>query len=506
MTTIKRTSLIVLFLVILFFGSALLSAAYEAVTRGSEEISRRATTTLGVPIPPVPMKKGASAFHMDARVEAWGALTITETLSMPQLEEELPGGGGYTRTVSKRPIESTMEMMDAPSHEFSLDIMGATCDGEVVPHHLHDEKDYVQICVDPPAGKDPKAPHVYTVQYRTTRGTYFQFWSRFNKVAYNPLENNYGIPIEEVSARITFPEEVQVASKRLYAWTGRYPYRRERAPDYWRGSTGEHESNLEAPNIASWRCTAPFYDSETLMVWVYFPRGSVNRPLNGGVLMDFFSGLVPLFCLLFFVGAMIYCVIRYGPGTAEPEVDSVSDTVPEGESMEATEDAEAIQVIALPVESKAATPPLPSRRRVMLLRIVSASIMFFGGLVIYGLLILPLLDWHTAKSWVETPCKIVKLGSVFRYDYTWKETAYSSDQYDMGTFGLTASWEFQRIKKETPIGSETVCYVNPEAPSQAVMSHKLRGAGYFTGFCMGAFIIIVGWAILPATKGVRENS
>ncbi|MCF6283781.1 MAG: DUF3592 domain-containing protein [Candidatus Hydrogenedentes bacterium] len=507
--TLKRVGFFVVLPVALFFGSALLWACYEAWVGAGEIIARRTASTAGLPIPPVEMEAGTSAFHMDARVEIWGALTITETLSMPKLAEKLPGGGGYTRVISKRPFEGTAEMMAAPSHEFSLDIISATCDGEVVPHHLHDEENFVRICVDPPEGTDPKAPHVYTLQYQSTRGLYFQFWTRFNKVAFTPLENFYGIPIEDVSVRITFPENVYVAPKRIHGWTGRNPYPSERAPDFWGGNTKQYEAIRDAPNVISLRSTAPFYDSENFTVWAYFPRGSVTRPLNSAVLWDFGYGFIVFGSLVFFIGAMIYCVIRYGSEAPEPSVDSATDagadiTETDGDSA-TSKGTEIVQDVVQPVESKATASKPPSHRKVMLLRTLALCVMAVGGLAVYGLLVIPLLDWNAAKSWVETPCRIAKLGTELRYDYTWEERAYSSDQYDTGPFGMSLSWNFERIKKESPFGSETVCYVNPNNPSQAVMSHQLQGAGYFMGFSMGAFIFFVGLVLLLSSASTNSD-
>ena len=116
----------------------------------------------------------------------------------------------------------------------------------------------------------------------------------------------------------------------------------------------------------------------------------------------------------------------------------------------------------------------------------------------------PLVRWHEGTSWDKTPCQIVDLGHALRYDYQWEGRTYSSGQYDLGPFGWGVAENFQRIKVESPIGSETVCYVNPADPSQAVLSQKLK-SGYFFGLAGGEFIFLIGLALFGGVRVWRRS-
>jgi hypothetical protein len=146
-----------------------------------------------------------------------------------------------------------------------------------------------------------------------------------------------------------------------------------------------------------------------------------------------------------------------------------------------------------------------SPRKTMILRIAAIFVMLFGALVIYELTVYPLLRWQESQSWPEVPCKIEYLGETLRYAYEWEGREYTSGQYDLGQFGGGVRINFQRIKEETPIGTNTVCYVNPDAPSQAVLSHRIRGARYFFGLIVGALFLLLALSLYPRPPEIPRS-
>lgn len=473
-------------LVLLFFGSAFLSALFETASTLREKPGE---TAAGSTIPAGKRTDGPS-LRLDVQVNTDGTLTVTETLSMPTLEKKLPAGGGYTRTLYKpERVDSNEERNTPPSRGFTLEFLGATCDGVSVPHHVHDGDASIRFCVDPPADSDPNDSHVYAITYTTTNGLYFPFWKRSEWLVYTALYNAYEVPIEEVLVRIEFPEDVVLSLKRVDAWTGRGHQDRWIDLEDWRGNTSDYEVVLDAPNVVSLRTTSPLYDSESFVFRVYFPRGTVDAPFNRPLyLVKVFGWSLAVLFAFTFLSFLYYQFVEYPRSQRNPS-----------DRPERSADSKAGTAPAEKRDRPAVHPRRASRTRAVLGCAIPAFIVLFGALVVYELTIHSLVRWHEGRSWQETPCRIVELGHALRYEYEWEGRTYSSGQYDLGPFGWGVEENFQRIKAESPVGSESVCYVNPADPSQAVLSHKLK-PGYFFGLAAGGFIFLIGLALFAGVR------
>lgn len=113
------------------------------------------------------------------------------------------------------------------------------------------------------------------------------------------------------------------------------------------------------------------------------------------------------------------------------------------------------------------------------------------GVVMAWLLFSTLVSWHSMRSWVETPARIVSAdleadsgddGTTYRctakytYDYggrqfTGARVAIGSGADNIGSFQRDAYNELAQYRDS---GQDFPCYVNPEEPSQAVLFRQLR--------------------------------
>jgi hypothetical protein len=134
---------------------------------------------------------------------------------------------------------------------------------------------------------------------------------------------------------------------------------------------------------------------------------------------------------------------------------------------------------------------IPSRldRRAALVGLgLFASVFLLAGLAMgYFVLLRPWLESRAAQSWMETPCRIIS--SEVKSHAGGKSTTYSvdityqyqvtgqtlrSNRYDF-TLGSSSGYDGKAIVvRENPAGKDTVCYVNPQNPAEAVLSRSFE--------------------------------
>lgn len=123
------------------------------------------------------------------------------------------------------------------------------------------------------------------------------------------------------------------------------------------------------------------------------------------------------------------------------------------------------------------------------------------GLIVFGavflvvgvgigvpLTVLPTMRTLEAESWDEVPCEIdrsailtfdgddgdtYQVDILYRYDVAGQ--TYRSNRYSFSSLGSSSGYEGKRdTVRQHPVGHETVCYVNPDDPTQATLK---RGWG-----------------------------
>ncbi|MBM4077601.1 MAG: DUF3592 domain-containing protein [Planctomycetes bacterium] len=115
-----------------------------------------------------------------------------------------------------------------------------------------------------------------------------------------------------------------------------------------------------------------------------------------------------------------------------------------------------------------------------------------GSAVLNWVAIQPTLNARKAKSWVQTPCKILEMkyeshsgsssrsskGSagykpVVRFEYTYQGNNYESGQFWLDQALVNTYKEIRTLISAYEVGKEYSCYVDPNEPSQAVLKRGL---------------------------------
>ncbi|MFG0334641.1 MAG: DUF3592 domain-containing protein [Maioricimonas sp. JB049] len=122
--------------------------------------------------------------------------------------------------------------------------------------------------------------------------------------------------------------------------------------------------------------------------------------------------------------------------------------------------------------------------------VVFFSIFLIAGLGLsYGLLFRPMWKLAVSQNWPQAPCTILKSeveenrssdGSTYRIDisfrYRFNNKEYTSDSYDFFLSEVASSGRNSKreIVRQFPPGRETVCYVNPHGPNEAVLNRDFH--------------------------------
>lgn len=119
-----------------------------------------------------------------------------------------------------------------------------------------------------------------------------------------------------------------------------------------------------------------------------------------------------------------------------------------------------------------------------------------GSFLFYVTVIEPYLTGRRAMDWIETPCEVVhanvredvhttsnrgperstttsttyELELAFRYEFDGKE--YVSQRYDFTNIGDGYSQWREDVADRYQPGTQTVCYVNPDDPAEAVIERS----------------------------------
>jgi hypothetical protein len=115
-----------------------------------------------------------------------------------------------------------------------------------------------------------------------------------------------------------------------------------------------------------------------------------------------------------------------------------------------------------------------------------------GGLAVAWLYFSGLADWWAARTWVETPCRIVEAElkesrdsestsyrAAGRYVYRWEGREYESDRVSLVGGSDNVGDYQQRVHRQMEWAvrerkGAALCYVNPRDPGKSVMVRELR--------------------------------
>ncbi|CAA6696796.1 MULTISPECIES: DUF3592 domain-containing protein [unclassified Lentimonas] len=148
-----------------------------------------------------------------------------------------------------------------------------------------------------------------------------------------------------------------------------------------------------------------------------------------------------------------------------------------------------------------------------------------GALFCWMMGLSPLLKSLDSKDWVEVSCVIhsseveshrgsdsTTYSVEISFDYTVSGQPYQSDTYNFSNASSSGRGDKAEVVARYPVGSAHSCWVNPEDPSEAVLSRDIPGSVYFiipfssVFMIIGAFFLLGTAGLLPKKWGFSFNS
>lgn len=143
----------------------------------------------------------------------------------------------------------------------------------------------------------------------------------------------------------------------------------------------------------------------------------------------------------------------------------------------------------------------PAKSGVLALRAFGIVFIAIGGGTLYAIFIKPMMQEAEASKWPQVPCEIVSSkvqrhrGSKsttysidIRYRYSVDGREYVGTQFNFGGGSSSNRGWKDEVVATLPKGTETLCYVNPSDPMEAVLSVEPTSERWFA-FIPGVFVI-----------------
>jgi len=146
------------------------------------------------------------------------------------------------------------------------------------------------------------------------------------------------------------------------------------------------------------------------------------------------------------------------------------------------------------------------------------SIFFFAGIgMLFPITIQPISRTIAAISWVETPCEITNAevttnsdsdgdtyGVSITYRYTFEEVEFSSNKFTvMENFSSSGYRSKEKIVEQYREAGDTICFVNPQNPSEAVLKRGFHPILFFTLFPFP--FILIGLFGMMGKLGTKQT-
>jgi hypothetical protein len=153
---------------------------------------------------------------------------------------------------------------------------------------------------------------------------------------------------------------------------------------------------------------------------------------------------------------------------------------------------------------------LPLRERYMKVRILFGLIALlfitWGVVGLIFMFIQPMMRYFDIKNWTETPCTVIsaetrvetgtnssKCYVDITYEYEVDGITYRSERYSLTEdLGLRSVPAAKKIVKKYRRSANSICYVNPQKPSEAALNANIKFLDIIIG--LGTlFFVYIGW-------------
>ncbi|MHA3770544.1 DUF3592 domain-containing protein [Verrucomicrobiota bacterium sgz303538] len=151
-------------------------------------------------------------------------------------------------------------------------------------------------------------------------------------------------------------------------------------------------------------------------------------------------------------------------------------------------------------------------------RVICLVFFVMGSFFLYLAALQPLWQIWSARDWREVPCRILSSdverssgskGPTYRvaisFAYAFDGQSYKSDRYSFFTIKSSGYSRKKEVVDRYPVGSQSICFVNPKKPTEAVL---YRGATAALGWGALAlpFVAIGCCAFLPSRMFNRRQA
>ncbi len=142
-----------------------------------------------------------------------------------------------------------------------------------------------------------------------------------------------------------------------------------------------------------------------------------------------------------------------------------------------------------------------------------------GSIFLWISVLQPILKSYRSGEWPTVPATVVRSeleersdseGTTYRiliemrYVYEGKE--YTGGSFNFNNVASSGRDSKMAVLRDYPVGKETICYVNPDRPEEAVLSRKIPGMTYLMGLFASVFVLIGGGVLLAAVFANRKGS
>lgn len=142
-------------------------------------------------------------------------------------------------------------------------------------------------------------------------------------------------------------------------------------------------------------------------------------------------------------------------------------------------------------------------RRTPLLCLIGVAFVGMGGFSTWQMGISPILQSKAAETWPEIPCTITKSfveshsdsdGTTYsveiRFSYEWEGREYFGEDYTFSDTSSSGRASKKEIVDRYPEGSTATCFVNPDAPYQAVITRDMGFVPYAVTAFTSIFVFV----------------
>lgn len=187
--------------IIIFFASIclLLPSSVEATTIPSEVENY------------VESKEVIKLFESDIIVNEDGSLTVTESITVNALHEEIKHG-----IYRAFPISYTDKLLF--KRKAGFEILSIKRDNHQEPYHTEQTQRYKRIYIGSEDTYVPKGTHTYKITYTTDRQ--LGYFLDYDELYYNITGNGWSFPILQAKATVTLPYGIEASSVLVNGYTG----------------------------------------------------------------------------------------------------------------------------------------------------------------------------------------------------------------------------------------------------------------------------------------------